>query len=129
MGQVERSIIFAGSACILAEGYVKRPMEIVLNAPMSTARVQYPFGLGRQGCNIKTHFAGHMTRFFIGAFAGDGRDRAQAFPLRMSFFQPGNIIDNAAGAFFNTTMSSVKSTRHKTVFCNIRVVKKSRTSS
>lgn len=76
-GEVERGIVFSGSAVVFIEDYVERPVEVVLDAPMHARGAEDGAGVGGERGDVEPRLHAFGLCLLVDAPCGDCREGAQ----------------------------------------------------
>jgi hypothetical protein len=82
-GEVQGAVIFPGSALVLAEAHIERPVQIIFDAPVSAARGEDALGIWRQGRDVEPRFLRGGSGFLVSSQTVDRRNRLQSLPVRL----------------------------------------------
>ena len=97
-GEVQRRVVFSGSAAVFVEGHVQRPVE-AFDAPMGARCGENGLGIGFERGDVVAGFEAFAAGLLVDASCGDGGERTQALPLRMALGEPIGLGGEATALF------------------------------
>lgn len=104
--EIEGGIGLPGSAPVLVEGHVHRPVEDGFDAPMGARRGEDGFRVGRQGGDGEPGFEAFGAAFLVDPPRGDGGERMEPLPLGMARGEPA-CVGGAASPLLDPSVAGV----------------------